>query len=171
MGVGERLKSAGTFGLVIASVLFLFLLAALYMRGLVWLSEKASPWLAIGCAIGVVACVFLFLPLSIFRKTRSWGALGLYFTSYLFGAMLFAFSCLVVLQIWCYVGLFIGLLLAGIGVVPVAFLAALFHAEWTLVFSVVGGAVLTYGTRYLGIRIGESIPEGEDQIVQADYGD
>ena len=64
---------------------------------------------------------------------------------------LFAFSCVSVTQIWGFAGLVLGLLLAGGGVVPVALLAALFHSEWSVLFALVLGIALTFGTRFFGL--------------------
>ena len=64
-----------------------------------------------------------------------------------------------------YVGLIIGLLLAGGGVVPVAFLAALFHGKWALLGFVVLGTVLTFGTRLLGLRLTAAPTSREDELA------
>jgi hypothetical protein len=77
--------------------------------------------------------------------------LGFYFSSFLFGLSLWAFSCIVVVAIWGYGALAVGLVLAGIGVIPVALLATLFHAEWAWFVNVIIGIVLTFGARGLGI--------------------
>src|SRR5438445_11070222 len=124
----------------------LFLLSVLLLRGMVWASEKALPWLIDAGRIALDVCVVGLLPLCIFRKTRPWAGLAFYLVSFLFGTMLFAFSCLVVVQIWGYGGLIFGLILGGVGVVPVAFFASLFHAEWPLFWDVVFGTVLTFGS-------------------------
>ena len=45
---------------------------------------------------------------------------------------------------------FVGLFLAGVGVVPVAMLAALFEGSWDLFWDLVVGLVLTFGSRAYG---------------------
>ena len=170
MAAESRLKAVGTVGLVLVFMLVMFLLAVLYIHGMVWLSEKAVPWLFVGSLITLAICLLVFLPLSIFRKTRPWAGLGFFFASYLFGTVLFAFSCLVAVQIWGYVALIIGLIFAGIGVVPVAFLAALFHGEWSLLSYVLAGTVLTFGSRYLGIRLAASSAVENEIRVEVEDG-
>ena len=164
-------KGLGT-ALVALVVLFVVLivplvLSVLYIHGMVWFSEKAFPWLSYGGAIAFAICLLVLLPLSIFRKLRPWTGLGFQLASYLFGTLLFAFSCLVAVQLWGYVGLIIGLLLAGGGVVPVAFLAALFHGKWALLGYVVLGTVLTFGTRILGLRWAQSTSGEKELAVEA----
>lgn len=149
----SRLKKAGSFGFGLVIMVAIFLIIGLFLRGMVWASEKALPWLIDAGRIAFDICVLGLLPLCIFRRTRPWAGFGFYVASFLFGTVLFAFSCLVVVQIWGYGGLIFGLLLAGVGVVPVAFLATLVHAAWPLFWDVVFGTVLTFGSRFLGIYL------------------
>jgi len=51
-------------------------------------------------------------------------------SSYLFETIFFAFPCIATVQLWGYGALLIGLFLAGVSVVPIAFLAAVFHGAW-----------------------------------------
>ncbi len=166
MGAESRFQTAKAIGTGVAVLFAVIALPLLFVYGLAWFVKNALPWLSLVCVIVFAICLLVLLPLSIFRKVRPWTGLGLFFASFLFGTMLFAFSCLVVLQLWGGFGLAVGLVLAGVGVVPVAFLAALFHGEWALLGYVVLGTVVTYGTRTLGIRLVESIPDDvEDERI------
>jgi hypothetical protein len=153
MAAKARLKSVGyiAFGLICIAAIFLF--GALFLYGMVWVSGKLLPWLFDASGIALVVCVFVLLPLCILRKTRPWAGLGFQIASYVFGTMLFAFSCIVAVELWGYGGLLVGLALAGAGVVPIALLAALFHAEWILVGDILFGLILTFGTRHVGLRL------------------
>jgi magnesium-transporting ATPase (P-type) len=94
------LKAAGNFCLGLVVIAAGFMLFAVLIRGMVWASEKALPWLTHAATIALIACVLVLLPLCIFKATRPWAGLGYYAASYLFGTVLFAFSCVVVVQIW-----------------------------------------------------------------------
>lgn len=157
------LKKAGNFALGLVVMLAIFLLIGLFLRGMVWASEKALPWLIDAGRIAFDICVLILLPLCIFRKTRPWAGLGFFFASFLFGTVLFAFSCIVDVQLRGYGALIFGLFLAGVGVVPVAFFATLFHGAWPLFWDVVFGVVLTFGTRYLGVRLADQDEEREEE--------
>jgi hypothetical protein len=140
----------------------------LLLRGMVWAADKLMPWLITGSGIGLLICIFIFLPLCIFRQTRPWAGVGYVYASYVFGLMLWAYSCLFVVYAWGYGALAIGLVFAGVGVVPVALLAAIFHAEWSVLLEVVVGVVLTFGTRFLGLWL--TTPKHETaQEVLLDY--
>jgi hypothetical protein len=147
----SRLKKVGMGALVPIGIVAFILVAVLVLRGMVWVSDKALPWLITGSEIAIVICVFVLLPLCIFRTTRPWAGVAFVYASYLFGLLLFAYSCLFVVYAWGYGGLVVGLLFFGVGVVPVALLAALLHAEWPVLLELVVGIVLTFGTRFLGL--------------------
>ena len=124
---------------------------ALLLRGMVWASDKMMPWLITGSGIALLVCIFIFLPLSPFRRSRGWAGVGYYYASYVFGLMLWAYSCLFVVYAWGYGALAIGLIFAGVGVVPVALLAAIFHGEWSVLWELLFGIILTFGTRGFGL--------------------
>jgi len=161
----SRLKSIGNFCLGIVVMIAIFALIGVLIRGMVWASEVALPWLFTAGSIALDVCVFVLLPLCVFRKTRPWAGMGFFLSSFLFGTGLFAFSCIVVVQIWGYGGLIFGLLLGGIGVVPLAFFAALFHGAWPLFWSVVIGVILMFGTRSLGLYLSDTRPKERQQEI------
>ncbi|MBK8384258.1 MAG: hypothetical protein IPL11_00660 [Candidatus Accumulibacter sp.] len=71
--------------------------------------------------------------------------------SYIFGFVLWICSFLLVLDLWGMFAVVVGLLMAGIGIVSVAILAALFHADWE---SLGGLAIMigaTFGVRFLSV--------------------
>jgi len=88
-----------------------------------------------------------------------------------FGTELFAYSCIVAFQIWGYAGLIVGLFLGGIGVVPVALLAALYAAvwhrtQWGLSGDILLMLILTFGTRFLGLYLmRRDAPEPEPEVT------
>ena len=54
-------------------------------------------------------------------------------------------------EIWGGVGVFIGLMLVGVGVVPLGILAALSHAEWSYAAELLFGLALTIGARTIAL--------------------
>jgi hypothetical protein len=128
----SRLKKAfGVGGYAVGLIvvgLGLFLIALL-LRGMVWASDKLMPWLVTASGITLLICIFILVRLCMFRRSRPWAGVGYYYASYVFGTMLFAYSCLFVVFAWGYGALAIGLIFAGIGVVPVAVLAAMLQCS------------------------------------------
>lgn len=133
----------------------------------VWVSDRLLPGLIFASEIAFVICLFVLLPLCVFRRNRSWVGTVYVFVSYLFGSVLFIFSGLFVVFEWGYIGLVIGLCLAGFGVVPVAFLAALVHARWSTLFELAIWLFLTFGTRILGLQLIPPEAVSEEQEAEA----
>jgi hypothetical protein len=152
----SRLKTIGLSVLFPIGFIVLLLLSLIMLRGMVWALDKAYPFILAVSDVAFAICLFIFLPMYIFRKTRPWAGVGFVYASYSFGLLLFAYSCFFVVDIWGYGGLAVGLLFAGAGVVPVALLAALFHAQWSALGQLAFGIFLTFGTRFLGIHLSDS---------------
>ena len=122
---------------------------------MVWVSDKVLPWLLTISKYTIGICIFVLLPLCIFRKLRPYVGVAFVYASLVFGAMLWAYSCLFAFDVWGYGGLIIGLIFAGVGVIVIAFLAAVLHAQWWVLLDLVVGIVLTFGTRLLGAWLSE----------------
>jgi len=152
--------------LVVLAVVLL--LIALFIRGMVWVSDKAMPWLVWASAIALLICIFILLPLCIFRKARPIAGAAYYGASYVFGLMLWAYSCLFTVSTWGYGALAIGLIFLGVGVVPIAVLSSIFHAEWVVLAELVVSIILTFGTRIFGLWLTTPKPQRSEEEVLID---
>ena len=135
--------------ILIASVFVLVFLINGGIRVAVWI-------LPIINTVGMIAIgfnVIILLPIAAFKKTRGYAGIGFYISSYIFGIDVWLYSFLIAYSTWGAVGIIIGLALAGVGVVPIAALAALINSGWSVLFEIVIGVVLVFGTRYLGVHL------------------
>ena len=118
-----------------------------------WVTETAFTLYALmqpifGLAFLVV--LFILIPLGFVRKTRGFSATTLFIASYIFGATVWLFSVGIAFALLGWFWLIVGLLLAGVGVVAVAFFGALFNGEPGIAFmGILLPVVLTYGCRIL----------------------
>lgn len=149
----SRLKSVAESCLGLIVIAALIALPLVIAHGMVWVSERAWPWLDNASYFTFFFDIIVLLPLSFFRRTRHWAGNGFFISSYLFGTLLVAFSCIVAFQVWGYVGLVFGILFAGIGVVPVAYVAAITHGMWSVLGDLVYATVLTFGMRALAFYL------------------
>ncbi len=128
-----------------------------------WVMEVLLPKAMFVTEITVflIPVVLLF---AIPRIIRGWAGLCLFVMSYLVGFGLW---------LWCFVlavamaGVFwtiVGLLFAGVGVVAVAAVAALFHGEWSILGQIVFGVVVVYVLRLLGPYLIEKSEPKEEYI-------
>jgi hypothetical protein len=152
---GSRLGLIGGSALGLIAFVVVLSVVVLLLHGMVWVSDRALPWLLTVSKYTIGICIFVLLPLCIFRKLRPYVGVAFAYASLVFGAMLWAYSCLFAFDVWGYGGLIIGLIFAGVGVVPVALLAALLHAQWWNLLDLVVGIVLAFGTRILGAWLSE----------------
>jgi hypothetical protein len=107
--------------------------------------------------IGVAIVVFLLLPMALFRSTRPAAGTGIFFSSYLFGLTTWFLGATLTFATWGWVGLLIGLFIAGVGVVPIGILAAFISLkDPTVGFSLIAMIVIVFATRMGGMALAES---------------
>jgi hypothetical protein len=155
----DFLKSIGGFIIGIGIFLGIIFLAMFFIKGGVWLGAIVLPWLSIIMWLVFILNVIIFLPLGIFKKTRSVSAFGFVISSYVYGLTLWFWALLLTYLIWGTTAVFIGLFIAGIGVVPIAILATALNGEWAITGQIILLLVLTFGSRMLGFYFAERADE------------
>ena len=159
----ETIRTVGStiFGIVV--FIALIFIAYLLIEGTATVAERLLPILISVTNIGTVLCVVILLPLSFFRATRIIPFWGFLIASYLFGLCVWMLGFLVTYDLWGGTGVFIGLILGGVGIVPLGIIAAALKGLWFLVANIVYGMALTYGTRafafYLAAKIDQTAEE------------
>jgi len=149
------LASIGTRALGIAILLALALIPVLLLQGGVWLSALLFPWLAAINALALVVTLFALLPNAVFSSTPKFAGSGMMIVSYVFGATLWVWSLLLTYTLWGGFWLFIGLFMAGVGVVPLAMIATFFKGMWAELGELVVLIALTFGVRVWGYNLVE----------------
>ena len=147
----EKAKGFGKIAGGIAIGAAVLSIPVVLLFGASWASEKISPWLKPMFGWTLLACLLVLVPTAFFRASRGFSAIGFLCASYIFGFVLWICSFLLVLDLWGMFAVVVGLLMAGIGIVSVAILAALFHADWE---SLGGLAIMigaTFGVRFLSV--------------------
>lgn len=157
--MGDFLKSIGGFIIGIGIFLGVIFLAMFFIKGGVWLGTKVLPWLSNIMWIVFALDILIILPLGIFKKTKGFSGIGLYISSYVYGMTLWFWALLLTYLIWGAVAVFIGLFIAGVGVVPIAMLATAIKGEWAITGQIVLLLVLTFGSRMLGLNFAERADE------------
>jgi len=138
----------GSLGIV--GFLIFLLLPALFIVGALWLGERILPWLGLLSMIALGICIFVLLPLSIFRATRQVAGGLFLWISFIFGLTGWFFGLLLTYFLWGIIAVIIGLFILGIGVVPIGILAALLNGMWPELGILILAIVLTFGCRLFG---------------------
>jgi len=147
MKLKEILESLGGSLLFGAILIIIVFIAIVIIRGGAWVSIKILPVFSIITIILFLLNVFIFLPLAIFKTTRHISSTFLFISSYIFGATLWMEGFLLTLVIWGFWAVFIGLFIAGVGVVPIAMLATIVKGMWGPFIELILLAILTYASR------------------------
>jgi hypothetical protein len=106
-------------------------------------------------ALFALGVAILLLPLAAFKTTRRFAGLALTILSYVFGATAWLYGAACSFAAFGWVGLVIGLIFAGIGVVPLAMLAGIFKADVPLMVTWILLALVaaTLLARFAGLTI------------------
>ncbi|WP_337661104.1 hypothetical protein [Erythrobacter sp. Alg231-14] len=164
-------NSVKDFGGVIAGFAIMFFFATLgiaLLYGAAELSVWALEWASSLFGIAFLTCLLVFLPLSIIPRTRGFSGNGLYLTSYLFGAILWVLSMAFVYLEWGLFPVILGLILGGVGVVPIAMIATIVEGQWAILGNLVVLIGLTIGLRIFGYWLIEKAAERAILLADAE---
>lgn len=167
MNVEGTLKNVGiTLGglLVMAA---LFGLATIFVIGATAASVWVMEWVPVVFWSSLLIAFFILGPLSLIPPARFIAAIGFVIASSVFGAMMWCSGVAFTYEVWGTMGVIIGLAFAGVGIVPVAMLAELFHGEWEVLFGFVILIVLTFGLRLLGFWLAKKVDERAARLSSA----
>jgi len=157
MNIKEFLSNIGTYILVIIIVLVIIGLPILFIWGGAWLADKILPWLTVLSFIVFVFNLIILCPLAIIPPTRQWAGIGFYISSYIFGITGWFMGLLLTWTLWGGLAVIIGLLIVGIGVVPMAMIATLLNGMWLELGLLSVAVILTFGLRTLGLILSENL--------------
>jgi len=150
-GIAEKIKNVRNWLVGVLALAIITALTVVLVFGMTWVSMKVLPWLMPTFFGTLAVCLLLLGPTALFRRTRGFSAIGLMIASHVFGAILWIWSFLLTLSLWGTVAVVIGLLFAGVGIIPMAVLAAIFHAQWSSLGDMAIMLVATFGLRAIAI--------------------
>lgn len=157
MSVKDVAASLGGLLLMLSFAAVGVVIATLFFYGAAWASAKLLPLFSLLTWIAFAIVVFILLPLAISRVTRGFSSVAMFIASYVFGVTLWMMGLLLTLSIWGFTAVIIGIVLGGVGVVPIAMLATLFHGYWLPLVELVLLTVATFGCRVGALLLAESL--------------
>lgn len=140
-------------GLLLFSVLAILVIGLVLIGG-AKLAGWVQPWVEGLAALTLGILVPVCLLLLMFRKTRSYGGVGIYFASYAIGLALWIFCFLYAVAVsvfWTVAGILLG----GVGIVPVAAIMTLIRRDWSNFGNILGAVVVVFALRGFGAWIVE----------------
>jgi len=157
--MGDLLKSIGGFILGLAIFIGVGIIAVFLIKGDIWLAAKVLPWLSIIMWFVFIFDVLFLLPLSFLKKRKGFSAIGFIISSYVYGLTLWFWGLLLTYVIWGGIAVFIGLFIAGVGVVPMAMIATAIDGQWAITGQLILLTVFTFGSRIFGLYLGDKADE------------
>ena len=121
-----------------------------------------NDFLTSATEIVFVICILIFIPLYIFKKSRRILGVILYYRTILFGITLWLNSLLISLKYAGMIWVIIGLLFAGIGILPVAIISCMVAKEWLLGIFLIVFILIVISLRYLGLDLIAKYSQGRE---------
>jgi hypothetical protein len=145
----NTLKSIG--GIILGIAIFVGIIIAgilLYVLG-AGLAFAIAPFIT--WIVGILFVLDLVLLLvAIIPRARGIAGLIVYFSSYVFGLSAWLYGLAVTLAFWGWAAVIVGIIILGVGVVPIGMLAAIREGYWDIFWTILIASVLALGTRILG---------------------
>ena len=159
MSIAGKVKDIGTGILGLLAMVAILVIGIGLLVGAASFSIGVLKWAPTAFEITVAVSLFVLGPLALIPPTRDLSALGYMIASFAFGAIMWIWGMAFTYTVWGLFVVIVGLVIFGVGVVPVAMLAALVHADWGDLIGFAIMAVLTYGCRMLAIWLGQKADE------------
>lgn len=159
MSVAKGIKAVGIVIIGSLVVVGIMAIGVGLLVGATAFSLWVLKWTPIAFEITLAVSIFFLGPLALIPPARGFSAIGFMIASYVFGAIMWVWGLAFTYTVWGWLAVIIGLVILGVGVVPVAMLAALLHADWSDLVGFIIFAVLTYGCRSLSMWLAHKADE------------
>jgi hypothetical protein len=161
MSIRSRVEEIGGCALGIVAIIAMVAVPAILVVGAVWVAETILPWLLLICMLSLGVCIVILGPLALMPWTRACAGTCYFIASYVFGLTAWLMGLLLTWTLWGGWAVAIGLIVLGIGVVPMALLATLLNGMWVDLGVLVLAVLLTFGFRILGAYLAENAKEAK----------
>ena len=161
-GIKETMLGLGGCVFLAALAIGGIALLVMLLRGTPWIAENFYPWTVQAAKVALFFVVPTCSVLAFFRKGRGIGGLGLVLSSYVIGFSLWVWSLIVAYALAGVFWIIVGLLFVGIGVIPIAMVAAALNAQWSVAGQMLIGIIVVYTLRVVGTLLVNSDSQGEE---------
>ena len=159
MNMVARVKETGSRVMGLAAMIGMIAVAAGLIVGAATFSLLVMKWTIPAFMITFLVSLVVLGPLAFIPPARGVSAIGFMTASFAFGVILWIWGMAYTYSVWGLLGVIVGLVFLGVGVVPVAMVAALVHGDWGNLGIFLLGAVLTSGCRSLANWLAQKADE------------
>lgn len=145
----EKLKNIGWTGAGLLFAVLAILLIVFLVRGGVGFIENHQDLIDSINQI-IIGVILLLLVLSVIPRLRMFTGLGIVYATSVWIFLLWL-NCLgITYELWGLVGMFVGVIMFGLGIFATAPLALLFDGQWSVALTLLLTLAIMYGVRMLG---------------------
>lgn len=102
---------------------------------------------------------WIVLTLVVIRRTRSLGGIIMFSFSYLLGAATWFYGAAVSFATFGWFGLILGLLVMGVGVVPLGIIGGFVYLDARIAWEIIGLSVATFALRGIGMWLAGTLTD------------
>ena len=168
MSVAEKVKGAGSIILGLSFLVGMLAIGAALLTGAAAFSLWVLKWTFPVFSIALMISVILLAPLSLIPSTRGFAAIGFTIASIVFSVILWVWGMSYTYLAWGLFGVIVGLVFLGVGVVPIAMLAALMHGDWSSLGLFIFAGLVTISLRVLSNWLAEKVDERARRASETD---
>lgn len=168
MSIAARVRDASSVILGFVVLVGIMAIGIGLLTGVAEFSVWIMKWTFPAFMITLLVSLVLLTPLSIIPPTRGFSAVGFMVASFAFGSILWLWGMAYTYSVWGLFVMTIGLVLLGVGVVPVAMFAALVHGDWGNLGIFVATAVVTIGCRGLANWLAEKADDRSARLCRSE---
>ncbi len=156
MSAIENAKNIGGTALGIVALVAFLAIPIPLLYGAATVSVWALEYLPTIFGWALTIALLVLIPLALIPQSRGVAGNGFVLVSFVFGLILWLFGLAYTYLEWGLMLVIIGILLGGVGIVPIAFVLSIFDAAWGVLGNIFLLIVLTIGSRAFGIWLVET---------------
>lgn len=149
----EHLEKVGCIFIGVATVIAVIFIISLIIKGGVWIAAASLPVFIYISFILFILNLIVFFPLTFIKKTRKFGGSSMFLSSYIIGITVWLWCLVLTFKLCGWLGVIIGVILLGIGVVPIGILSALFTAHFSTFFLIIFFIIIAWLIRMFGASV------------------
>ncbi len=112
--------------------------------------NTVAEWVVFLFMLDMAFCVLVLIAFGAFKRTRGYAGGAVVIASWIAGAIVWSGCAMVTYAIWGLAALIVGIVLAGIGVVPMALIASALARDWSDFWALGAMTALAWGVRLVG---------------------
>lgn len=165
----KTIKDLFTGALGIGLFLAIIIISAIFLIFGLKIASAVYPILETIAAIFIIISLFIFIPLAFFKKTRMISIYGFIISAFIFAINVWIFSLLTTYFYWGIFGVVLGIMLGGIGEIPIAVIASLLHGDWASIFNIISTVVLFLIAQGLAAYLGSKVEKEANLKENSEY--